>query len=96
MAVRIICINKDYGNHYNPHEAISYYGWRNEQTGENGRASRAVMVDFLQNKRGVAYVGDGSQKAYCYVLVSPAGTKYLQTQTDGRWSNNLLNLPECR
>jgi hypothetical protein len=33
--------------------------------------------------------------AWVHVRVSPSGRKYLQTQADGYWSNNLLALQEC-
>ena len=43
-----------------------------------------------------AYVEDVSRdRAYCYVRTSPHGTKFLQTFSDGNFTNNLLSLPEC-
>jgi hypothetical protein len=95
MAVRITCINKDNGNHDNPNEAISHFGWQNESTGKTGRATRQQMVEYIEADKGAAYVGTGASKVYCYVRTSPRGTKFLQTQSDGQWSNNLLSLPEC-
>lgn len=95
MAVRIRCINKAGGNHADPHEAVSHYGWINEVDGDTGRNDRASMVSWIEDKKGVAYVGTGANKVYCQVRVSQSGTKFLQTVTDGKWSNNLLSLPEC-
>lgn len=96
MSVRITCINKSGGYHENPHEAISKYGWENETTGEAGKSNRQQMVDFLENKNGEAYVKDSSgSTAYCYVRTSSNGNKFLQTYSDGQYTNNLLSLSEC-
>lgn len=97
MAVRIVCINKDGGNHYDPHEAISHYGWLDESKNERGKSTREVMVDYIENKNGQAYVIDSSaRKVYCYVRKSSNGIKFLQTYSDNRYTNNLLELPECK
>lgn len=96
MAVRITCINKDNGNHGNPHEGITNYGWRVEATGEMGNSTRAEMVDFLEVKKGKAYVKDArGNVAWVDVWVSAHGNKYLRTYADGKWTDNLLALPEC-
>jgi hypothetical protein len=94
MTVRITAIRKDNGNHDNPHEAISMFRWVDERTDETGDSTRLAMVDWLENKGGTACVGTGAYRARCYVNVSVRGNKFLQTQADGRWSNNLLSLPE--
>lgn len=97
MAVRIVCINKDNGDHYDPHEAVTNYGWSNEETGEQNKCTREVMVDFIENKNGEAYVVDRyGNKVYCYVRKSVGGVKFLQTYSDNRYTNNLLELPECK
>jgi len=94
MAVRIIAVRKDRGNHYNPHEAVSHYKWLNEQTRESQITDRPTMVAWMEDN-GHAYVRDTSGTVSCYVNTSRAGTKFLQTHADGRWTDNLLNLPEC-
>ncbi len=92
--VRIVCINKDGGNHSNSHEAISHYGWINAH-GKRDRSTRAEMVRWIEEGNR-AYVEDVSRdRAYCYVRTSPHGTKFLQTFSDGNFTNNLLSLPEC-
>jgi len=95
MALKIRCINKSGGYHENPHEAIQYYGWIKDVDGSVGKSSRVVMVDFIE-KGGQAYVKDQyGNIAYCVVRISSAGNKFLQTVSDGKYSNNLLSLPEC-
>ena len=94
MAVRIIAIRKDGGNHYNPHEAISHYKWLDEQTRESKIADRPNMVAWVEGG-GRAYVSSTEGTVYCYVNHSATGTKFLETNADHRSSNNLLNLPEC-
>lgn len=91
--VRITCINKDNGNHENPHEAITHFGWYNHANGKRGRSSRTDMVSYVEGGNR-AFVDNG-QKAYCIVKTSRNGNKYLQTVADGRESNNLLELSEC-
>ena len=95
MAVRITCVDKPSGNIQNPHEAISTYGWINESTGEYGRSDRYTMVDWVK-KGGIAYVKDNlDNKAQCQKRMSINGTEFLQTITDGKWTDNLLSLPLC-
>lgn len=97
MAVRITCIKKDGGNHYNPHEGVTDYGWVNEGTGATGTSSRAQMIQFLEADKGHAYVKDArGNVASIGVFESAAGNKYLRTYADGKWTDNLLPLPECR
>ena len=97
MSVRITCINKDGGNHENPHVAISYLGWLNEETNESGKSSREVMYDWIKNKNGYAYVRDSyGNTARVGAAETSRGTKYVRTHRDKTWTDNLLALPECR
>jgi hypothetical protein len=94
--VRITCINKDSGNNFDPHEAISHYGWLNPVTNETGRANRSTMVSWLEIPGNYAYVLDWlGNKTYCKVM-QRNGNKFLQTIADGRTTDNLLSLPTCR
>ena len=96
MAVRIRCIKKDHGNHDNPHEGITDFGWVNEQTRATGQSTREGMVQFLEKQGGKAYVKDiFGNIAYIGIVTSGWGTKYLRTYADGKWTDNLLSLPEC-
>ena len=96
MSVRITCISKDGGNHYNPHEGITDYGWINEETGKEGNSTRKQMIEFLEEKKGTAYVKDGrGNVASVAIWTSSAGNKYLRTYADKTWTDNLLPLPEC-
>lgn len=93
--VRITCINKDGGNHSNPHEGITKYGWLNS-TGKTDRSDRAQMVSWIEDGNR-AYVQDNfGNKAYCNVRKSINGNKFLQTVADDTYTDNLLSLPECK
>lgn len=94
MAVKIRCINKANGDHDNPHEGITHFGWVNEQTGEEGKSSRADMVAFIDNN-GVAYVRNGNNTITCYTRQGKY-YKFVQTYADNTPTDNLLELPECR
>jgi hypothetical protein len=96
MSVKITCINKDNGHHEDPHLAIAYFGWLNEVSGEVGRCSLIKMVEFIE-KGGAAYVKDlFGNVAYLVVRRSIHGNKFVKTETDGKETNNLLSLLECR
>jgi len=96
MAVRITCINKDGGNHENPHVTITDLGWVNEDNNESGKSTRMQMYDWIKNQSGHAYVRDTFGNT---VTVGTAetqhGTKYVRTYKDKTWTDNLLALLEC-
>ncbi|GAN91770.1 hypothetical protein Gbfr_091_001 [Gluconobacter frateurii M-2] len=97
MSVRITCINKDGGNHENPHTAISYLGWINEETRETGKSTRLELYDWIKNKNGYAYVRDASGNTVSVgTAETERGTKYVKTYRDKTWTDNLLSLPECK
>lgn len=97
MAIRITCINKAAGQHYDPHTAITHLGWVNDTTGGVGKSTRLQVYDWLrQSSSNHAYVQDGvGNRAYVYTRENANGTKYVQTGADQTWTNNLLALPEC-
>ena len=93
MAVRVTCINKDNGNHDNPHEAIHTFGWLNEQTGKTGKASLQEMVDYIDGG-GRAFVRSNYSEVDCYTRRGKY-RKFVQTYSDNTPTDNLLWLPEC-
>lgn len=96
MSVRVTCISKDGGNHENPHVAISNLGWKNEETGATGNSTRLALYDWIKNKNGYAYVHDADGNTVKVGTAETAkGTKYVRTYRDGKWTDNLLALPEC-
>jgi len=97
MAIRITCINKAGGQHYDPHTAITNLGWVNESDGKTGKNTRVEIYNWLkQNSANQAYVTDqfGNQ-AYLYPRENQHGTQFVQTYRDQTWTDNLLALPEC-
>jgi hypothetical protein len=94
MAFRITGIRKS-GGADNPHEAISHYRWIDDGKTEAKITDRLTVVGWVEGEKIPAYVKDNAgDKAYCKVNVSRAGTKFLQTNADGIWTDNLLSLPE--
>lgn len=71
------------------HQHIVSVKWRNPNNGEVGTSSVADMVDWIENKNGVAKVTDGRNTA----TVGVVDHKYLRTYADGTWTDNLLALP---
>ena len=97
MAIKITCINKDAGNHENPHTAISFLGWLEDGTSKNGKMTRIDMYNWIKNDGGIAYVQDSfGNKAYLKTEVTSNGTKYVRTYSDNTPTDNLLKLPECK
>lgn len=96
MEIRITCINKDNGDHYDPHEGITHLGWINELNNSTGKNTRLEIIRFIEDG-GFAYTKDSiGRKAYLVVRISSSGNKYVKTVSDGRESNNLLALVECK
>jgi hypothetical protein len=91
MIVKIICINKDSGDHYDPHEAITILG-----TEGGKKYTRMEMVRFIEDGDKAYVEGPRGNVAYLMVSTSPAGNKYVKTVPDDTGANNLLELPECQ
>jgi len=96
MAVKITCINKDNGNHYDPHEAITHLGWIDESNGKMGKSTRAEMVKFLKDGNRAYTKDSAGNVAYLVVRVSRSGNEYVKTVADGKETDNLLYLVECK
>lgn len=97
MTIRITCINKDGGNHNNPHAAISHLGWTRDESGESGKSTRLQIYDWIKNQKGKAYVRDANgNTSWVGTAETENGTKYVRTYSDNTWTDNLLALPECR
>lgn len=76
------------------HEHISRLWWVNPADGDTGNNTREELVKWVEDG-GKGYTEDawGNNRAYVAVRRSSTGTKYLQTQADSVWTNNLLALP---
>lgn len=95
-SVLITCINKDAGDHYDPYEAIESLGWLNEHTKKSGTSSRLDMIAYLE-QGNTAYTRDRfGGIAMLVVRTSRFGNKYVKTMRNGRDTDNLLELKECR
>lgn len=95
MRIQIVCIRKDHGNHYNPHEAINLFGYVASGNRLRQYMTRGQFIAFLAQSGNSAYVSDGINRADCFVNTSSLGHQFVQTYADNKWSDNLLNLPEC-
>lgn len=93
MVRQVTCISKDNGHHEDLHLVISHLNWKDEN-GKFWRSTRLQMVEFVE-RDGIAYVEDRFGVAKLIVRKSSWGNKYVKTISDGRETDNLLNLPEC-
>ena len=73
------------------HEHIANVKWLDPGTSNSGESTTATMVDWIDNKSGVAKVK--STVGDVMVGTVAATPKYLRTHADGKWTNNLLSLP---
>jgi hypothetical protein len=89
--IEIKCIKK--GDRTDPHERIHGVG------GVNADGSRW----YLSIDQAIAGIDagkwrfwtNGGGKAVWVIIVTHNGHKYLKTEADGIYPNNLLSLPEC-
>ena len=86
MNVRVMCVNKLPGD--DPYEGITHLG------GKGWKWSREEMVAFIEAKTHTFYTMVAGNRRDIVVVNGPNG-KYLRTAADGRWSDDLLTLPEC-
>lgn len=87
--VHVTCINKQPRN--NPHEGIAHLGnpeanwkWTRQQVIDSIEAGTNTSFTMVDGNRGDIGVANG------------LNGKYLRTNADGKWNDNLLSLPECR
>ncbi len=73
-------------------EHIDAVRWLNPADGKTGQSTRADMVDWIDNKNGVAEVGSATGPV-AVQTVHPAGRPaYIRTVANGRETDNLRQL----
>ena len=93
MAIRITGIRKP-GGASNIHAAVSHYRWVEDGKSTSIITERLTVVGWVD--KGIsAYVSNGANRAYCRVRQNENGTRFLQSVSDGKYSDNILSLPEC-
>lgn len=75
------------------HQHITSYRWINSSSQATGTTDKPSFVDWIDNKKGTAYVGTGPSQVGVGVIHPDNGNPYLRTYADGEWNNNLLALP---
>lgn len=91
MAIKITAIRQSGGS---GHEHITHLWWIDPASGKTGDNVRAQIVTWIEDEGGKAYAEDGAGNRADVAVITPQhGSKYLRTQADGRWTDNLLALP---
>lgn len=85
--VQITCINKNPPD--NTHEGITHVG--NSQ----GKWTRSEVIGWIESRQHTFYTLSNGVRADVQVVNGPYG-KYLRTFANGKPTDNLLSLPECR
>lgn len=91
MAVRITHVRLE--GFPEDHQHITSYKWVNEADSGTGTSNKPTMVEWIDVKKGRAYVGAGSSRVEVGVVRPDNAAPYLRTYADQQWNNNLLSLP---
>lgn len=91
MAVEITHVR--YGSTEKTESTIGHYRWRDPSDNNVASSDKPTMVDWI-DKGGDAYVGTGNSRVEVAVVRPALGQPYLRTHADGKWTNNLLSLPQ--
>jgi uncharacterized protein DUF3892 len=84
--VQVRCVSKQLRQ--DPHHGITHLG------GETWRWTRQQVVTSIEAKTNTFYTLVGGTRTNVAVVDGPNG-KYVRTHADGKWTDNLLALPEC-
>jgi hypothetical protein len=85
--VQITCINKP--DRDSSHESISHLG--NSQ----GKWTKEQVIAWIDSNEYRFYTEDRLGMVWIGVVREAGKQPYLRTHADGRWTDNLLALPEC-
>lgn len=88
--VQISCINKS--DRPNPHERITHVGG---EEGGGWKLTQQQAIDLIDRSEWLFYTLVNGSRARVVVATSAWGHRYLRTEADGQYENNLLRLPEC-
>lgn len=84
--VRVTCITKP--NRLSQHEGITHLG------GPQWRWTRQQVIDSILAKTNTFFTLSAGVRADIAVVKGPGGD-YVRTHANGKWTDNLLSLPEC-
>ncbi len=90
MAIEITRVR--FGSTKKTEDEIVSYEWKGSADGAVKVSDKPALVKWV-DEGGVAYVGSGTNRVSVGVVKPQVGYPYLRTHADGRWTNNLLNLP---
>ncbi len=85
--VQVTCINKQPRD--NTHEGITHLG------GSNWKWPRQRVIDSINAATNTFYTYVDGKRADIAVVNGPNG-QYVRTHADGKWTDNLLALNECK
>ena len=91
MSIQITHVR--FGGTKKTEDEIVLYKWKSDQSGEVNQSDKPTLVDWIDNKNGKAFVGSGNDRVPVGVITPQSGQAYLRTYADGKWTNNLVNLP---
>ncbi|MGN7964915.1 DUF3892 domain-containing protein [Microbacterium sp. 22179] len=81
-----------FGSTKKTEDEIVRYKWRGIESNDTGESAKPTLVAWVDDN-GKAYVGSGSSRVSVGVVKPQQGQPFLRTYADGKWTNNLVNLP---
>lgn len=91
MAIEITHVR--FGSTKKTEDEIVRYAWKDTNNGSVGQSDKPSLVAWVDERSNTAYVGSGSNRVNVGVVRPQSGQPYLRTYADGKWTNNLINLP---
>lgn len=91
MAIEITHVR--FGSTKRTEDEIVSYKWKNLSDSGTGVSDKPTLVAWVDDKLNTAYVVSGGNRVNVGVVRPQGAQPYLRTYADGKWTNNLVNLP---
>jgi hypothetical protein len=75
------------------HDEIMGFRWRGIDFEQAGSTDTPTLVDWIANRGGAAYVGQGPEAVPVGVVEPESGRPYVRAYAGGTWTDNLIELP---
>lgn len=81
MPIRLTHICTDSRPQADTYVDMTRIGWVNEETGEQGKITPLAIMEWVENRNGLAYVKDGKGRKAKVIVAKQDGNRFLKTDT---------------